>query len=68
MSALDYYFVTFLEMERPYSFSVIMRPTGAMLTRALPPVPRFPTTSSDDISGGRVMTVPGAMQDQRSVF
>jgi len=45
-----------------------MRPTDAMLTRALPPMPRFPATSSDDISGGRVMTAPIAMQDQRSVF
>jgi hypothetical protein len=39
-----------------------------MLTRALPPVPRFPAMSSDDISGGRVMTVPVPIQDQRSVF
>ncbi len=68
MSALDYYFVTFSEREHPYSFSVIIRPTGAMLTRALPPVSRFPATSSDDISGGRVMTVLVAIQDQRSVF
>ena len=45
-----------------------MRPTRAMLTRALSPVPRFPATSSDDISGDRVMTVPGAIQDQSPVF
>jgi hypothetical protein len=45
-----------------------MRSTDATLTRTLPLVPQFPSMSSDDISGGRVMTVPVEIQDQSSIL
>jgi hypothetical protein len=45
-----------------------MRPFRAALTRARPPVPRFPATCSDDLGRGRIMTSPVAIQEQSSVF